>query len=47
MFTLCIQNVNNGESQPAPSGREAARLDAGGAFGRRDEAANANAADNS
>ena len=47
LFTLCIQKVNNGESQPAPSAREAARLDAGGAFGRRDEAANANAADNS
>ena len=46
LFTLCIQNVNNGETQPVPSAREAGRLDAGGAFGRRDDAANANAADN-
>ena len=47
LFTLCTQSVNNGESQSAPNSRESARLDAGGAFGRRDEAANANAADNS
>ncbi len=38
LFTLCTQSVNTGEAQPVPSARDGGRLDAGGAFVRRDEA---------